>query len=125
MNFIITFRPRELNTRANTLTRRPQDQEEGILAIAPKKTILLSKKIVYPRAIATLTLSEFESTFNLLAIHSALPLDPFFKEIRLLLEKPLNLAPRHLAINLATCLLQDSLLLIRNLVYILEGDLRR
>jgi hypothetical protein len=64
-----------------------------MLAIAPKKTILLSEKIVYLRAIATLTLLEFESTFDLLAIRSALPLDPFFKEIYLLLEKPLNSAP--------------------------------
>jgi hypothetical protein len=125
MNFIITFHPRELNTQANALTQRPQDQEEGILAIAPKKTILPSKKIVYPRAIATSTLSEFESTFNLSAIHSALSLDPFFKEIHLLLEKPPNSAPRHPAINLATYLLQDSLLLIQNLVYIPEGNLKR
>jgi hypothetical protein len=93
MNFIITFRPGELNTRADALTRRPQDREEGILAIAPEKTILPSKKIVYPRAIATLTLLEFESTFNLSAIRSALSLDPFFKEICLLLEKPPNSAP--------------------------------
>jgi hypothetical protein len=92
MNFIITFRPRELNTRADALTRRPQDWEEGILAIAPEKTILLSEKIVYPRAIAILTFSEFESTFDLSAICLALPLDPFFKEICLFLEKPLNLA---------------------------------
>jgi hypothetical protein len=53
----------------------------------------LSEKIVYLRAIATLTLLEFESTFDLLAICSALSLDPFFKEIYLLLEKPLNSAP--------------------------------
>ena len=125
MNFVITFRPRELNTQADALTQRPQDQEEGILAIAPEKTILPSEKIVYPRAIATLTLSEFKSTFNLSAIRSALPSDPFFKEIRLLLKQPPNLAPRHPAINLATYLLQDGLLLIRNLVYIPKGNLRR
>ena len=93
--------------------------------MAPKKTILPPEKIVYPRAIATLSLSEFESTFNLSAIRSALPLDPFFKEICLLLKKPPNSAPRHPAIDLATYLLQDGLLLIQNLVYIPEGDLRR
>jgi len=125
MNFIITFRPRELNTQADTLTQRLQDREEGILAIALKKTILPSKKIVYLRAIATSTLLEFKSIFNLSAICLALPLDPFFKEIRLLLKKPPNSAPQHPAINLATCLLQDGLLLIQNLVYILEGDLKR
>jgi hypothetical protein len=93
MNFIIIFRPGKLNTRADALTRRPQDWEEGILAIALEKTILLSKKIVYLRAIATSTLLEFKSTFDLLAIRLALSLDPFFKEIRLLFEKPLNSAP--------------------------------
>jgi hypothetical protein len=128
MNFIITFRPGELNTRANTLTQRPQDQKEGIVAIASEKTIVLSEKIVYPRAIATLTsisLSEFKSTFNLLTIRSALLSDPFFKEIQLLLEKPLNSAPRHPAIDLATYSIQNGLLLIQNLVYIPEGDIRR
>jgi len=125
MNFVITFRPRELNTQADALTQRPQDQEEGILAIAPEKTILPSEKIVYPRAIATSTLSEFESTFDLSTIRSTLLLDPFFKEIQLLLENPSNSAPRHPAIDLATCSIQNGLLLIQNLVYIPEGDIRR
>jgi hypothetical protein len=128
INFVITFRPGKLNTQADTLTQRPQDQKGGIVAIASKKTIVPSKMIVYPRAIATLTsisLSEFESTFNLSTIRSALLSDPFFKKIQLLLKKPLNSAPRHPAINLATCLLQDGLLLIQNLVYIPEGNLKR
>ena len=73
--------------------------------MAPKKIILPPKKIVYLKAIATLFFLKFESTFNLLAIYLTLSLDPFFKEIYLLLKKPLNLASRYLAINLATCLL--------------------